>query len=80
MLPMRAQTSWLFSLAMKQIRIVRKEDLDTAGRRYACEWMEASLMNRWFLRTRLAEALEQYGPDSHWIETREKPATQAVPA
>lgn len=64
---------------MKQIRIARKESLDLGtGRRYVSEWMEASLMNRWFLRTRLAEALDAHGADSHWIETREKPASHPI--
>lgn len=28
-------------------------------------------MNRWFLKTRLAEALQAHGDGSHWIESRE---------
>lgn len=32
--------------------------------------MEASLMNRWLIKLRLAEALEAYGEGSHSIETR----------
>lgn len=58
---------------MKQIRIARENGLSgTATPRFTCEWMEASLMNRWLLKTRLTEALAEYGPGSHWIETREK--------
>lgn len=30
-------------------------------------------MNRWFLKTRLAEALAAHGPDSHRLETRPLP-------
>ena len=29
-------------------------------------------MNRWFLKSRLAEALAAHGPNSHWVETRDK--------
>lgn len=58
---------------MKQIRIAHKDtNTPVGGPRYVCEWMEASSMNRWFLKTRLAEALQTHGDGSHWIETREK--------
>lgn len=57
---------------MKQIRIARNDGTQASGeRRFICEWMEASLMNRWFLKTRLAEALQTHGDGSHWIESRE---------
>lgn len=42
------------------------------GQHFVCEWMEASSMNRWFLKTRLAEAVRSHGDGSHWIEFREK--------
>ncbi len=58
---------------MKQIRIVRKDSVyASCGPRFASEWMAASWMNRWFLKTRLAEALHTHGDGSHWIETQEK--------
>lgn len=57
---------------MNQIRIARKDGAQVPGApRFVCEWMEASLMNRWFLKTRLAEALQAHGDGSHWIESRE---------
>jgi hypothetical protein len=56
---------------MQQIRISCPAELPSPdGRRFDCQWMEASQMNRWFLKARLAEALAAHGPDSHWIETR----------
>ncbi len=58
---------------MQQIRIASTRGISsTDGQRFVCEWMEASLMNRWFLKTRLAEAVALHGPESHWVETREK--------
>lgn len=58
---------------MNQVRITRKDGVvPTDGQRFVCEWMEASLMNRWLLKTRLAEAVQTYGDGSHWIESREK--------
>jgi len=62
---------------MKQIRIsgtggVARID----GQRFVCEWMEASLMNRWLLKIRLAEALAAHGEGSHWVETRDKELAQ----
>lgn len=66
---------------MKQIRIANKESSTHAyGPRYVCEWMEASLMNRWFLKTRLEQALQTHGDGSHWIETREKVQAQELEA
>lgn len=63
----------LYSAGMKQIRIVRTGGIGmTDGRRFACEWMEASLNNRWFLRTRLDEALRVHGHGTHRIEIRDK--------
>jgi hypothetical protein len=65
---------------MKQIRISGTGDVSRSeGRRFVCEWMEASLMNRWLLKIRLAEALAAHGEDSHWVETRDK-ATVHEPA
>lgn len=56
---------------MQQIRITSKTGpVHPKGPRFVCEWMEASQMNRWFLRSRLAEAIAACGPESHWIETR----------
>lgn len=40
--------------------------------------MEGSMMNRWFLKARLAEALAAHGLDTHWIETRDKPRVEDV--
>lgn len=58
---------------MKQIKIVRNDKTAPSdGPRFVCEWMEASLMNRWFIKMRLAEALQAHGEGSHWIEAREK--------
>ena len=58
---------------MKQIRIAHNDSTTSSdGPRFVCEWMEASLMNRWFIKMRLAEALQAHGEGSHWIETREK--------
>lgn len=58
---------------MKQIRIASLGGFtNREGQRFVCEWMEASLMNRWFLKSRLAEALAAHGPNSHWVETRDK--------
>lgn len=49
--------------------------------RFTCEWMEASLMNRWLLRTRLEEALARHGAGSHRIELRDKQtASESVAA
>ena len=56
---------------MKQIRIASVGTVSEAeGRRFVCEWMEGSLMNKWFLKARLADALAVHGVDSHWIEAR----------
>jgi len=66
---------------MKQIRIARNDGVQASGeRRFICEWMEASLMNRWFLKTRLAEALQAHGDGSHWIESREMARVQETAA
>lgn len=63
---------------MKQIRIASQAALDTPpSPRFACEWMEASLMNRWLLKARLAEALAAHGAESHWIETRDHQRSEA---
>ncbi|WP_156373276.1 hypothetical protein [Pseudorhodoferax sp. Leaf267] len=57
---------------MQQVRIARKEGRTFAdARRFVSEWMEASSMNRWFLRARLSDALEVHGEGSHWIEVRD---------
>lgn len=63
---------------MKQIRIAQAEPAKSDDRRFACEWMEASLNNRWFLKTRLAEALRVHGPDTHQIELRDKVTGKAL--
>ncbi|KQP19287.1 hypothetical protein [Pseudorhodoferax sp. Leaf265] len=58
---------------MKQIRISGTGDVvRIEGQRFVCEWMEASLMNRWLLKIRLAEALAAHGEGSHWVEMRDK--------
>lgn len=60
---------------MKQIRIVEVAGFaQPDGKPFHCEWMEASLNNRWFLKTRLAEALCVHGPDTHQVELRDKVA------
>lgn len=57
---------------MKQIRISSTNDICRAeGQPFICGWMEASLMNRWLLKIRLAEALAAHGEGSHWVETRD---------
>lgn len=62
---------------MKQIRIVRDSgSVEGEDSRFTCEWMEASLMNRWLLKTRLDEALARHGAGSHRIESRDKQQTQ----
>ncbi len=64
---------------MKQIRISSHvESPPSNGQRFACEWMEASLMNRWLLKIRLAEALAAHGEGSHWVETRDKDLVREV--
>lgn len=65
---------------MQQIRISCSDhSVQTGMRRFDCEWMEGSQMNRWLLRARLAEALQTHGPHSHWLETRLKSeAAQAI--
>lgn len=67
---------------MKQIRIASTRDVaQNQGQRFVCEWMEGSLMNRWLLKNRLAEALEVHGAESHWIEVRDiQPVGQTAPA
>jgi hypothetical protein len=56
---------------MQQIRIASANDkAREQSQRFECEWMEASLMNRWLIKLRLAEAVEAHGADSHWVETR----------
>ena len=58
---------------MKQIRISGTGNVALFEReRFVCEWMEASLMNRWLLKIRLAEAVAAHGEGSHWVETRDK--------
>lgn len=70
----------MFTLeAMKQIRISSHvERPPSKGQQFVCEWMEASLMNRWLLKIRLAEALAAHGEGSHWVETRDKDAVREV--
>jgi hypothetical protein len=65
---------------MQQIRISCDDHSVHVGkRRFDCEWMEGSQMNRWLLRARLAEALAAHGPHSHRLETRLKSeAAQAI--
>lgn len=59
---------------MQQIRISSNTPAPSASAgRFDCEWMEACTMNQWFLKARLAEALAALGPDSHRLESREKP-------
>jgi len=67
---------------MKQIRISStREVAQNQGQRFVCEWMEGSLMNRWLLKNRLAEALEVHGEGSHWVESRDtEHVRQAAPA
>lgn len=66
---------------MKQIRIARNDSTTPSdGPRFVCEWMEASLMNRWFIKMRLAEALQTHGEGSHLIETREKAQAREMEA
>lgn len=67
---------------MKQIRISStREVAQQQGQRFVCEWMEASLMNRWLLKNRLAEAVEVHGAGSHWVESRDiQPVRQAATA
>jgi hypothetical protein len=58
---------------MKQIRIVCNDAVvPVTSLRFTTEWMEASLMNRWFLKMRLSEAVQTHGEGSHWVESREK--------
>ena len=40
---------------------------------YVCDWIPASLPNRWLLRMRLDEARKTHGQDAQWVETREMP-------
>jgi hypothetical protein len=62
---------------MKQIRISSHvERPPSKGQQFVCEWMEASLMNRWLLKIRLSEALSAHGEGSHWVETRDKEQTR----
>lgn len=64
---------------MKQIRIASVEAVsEIEGQRFVCEWMEGSLMNRWFLKARLAEALSVHGAESHWLETRAMERSQLL--
>ncbi|MGC3983992.1 MAG: hypothetical protein QM777_04255 [Pseudorhodoferax sp.] len=67
---------------MKQIRIAStREVAQNQGQRFVCEWMEGSLMNRWLLKNRLAEALEMHGAGSHWVEVRDtQTVREAAPA
>lgn len=66
---------------MKQIRIAHNDSTTPPdGPGFVCEWMEASLMNRWFIKMRLAEALQIRGEGSHWIETREKVGAREMEA
>lgn len=58
---------------MKEIRICCADSLTLGQKsRYACEWMHASLANRWLLKMRLSAARLAHGDDSHWVEMREK--------
>jgi hypothetical protein len=61
---------------MKQVRIATSLTAQLPTERFTCEWMEGSMMNRWLLKSRLAEALAAHGPDTHWIETRDKPRVE----
>nr|WP_145552307.1 hypothetical protein [Variovorax boronicumulans] len=61
---------------MKQVRIAASLTAQLPTDRFTCEWMEGSMMNRWFLKSRLAEALAAHGQDTHWIETRDKPRVE----
>ncbi|GHD04356.1 hypothetical protein GCM10007320_65150 [Pseudorhodoferax aquiterrae] len=63
---------------MKQVRIATSLPTQLPTERFSCEWMEGSMMNRWFLKARLAEALAAHGLDTHWIETRDKPRVEDV--
>lgn len=66
---------------MEQIRIASTQvQVSESGQRFVCEWMAGSLMNRWLLKNRLAEALRLHGPDSHWIETRDTHAVRETAA
>ncbi|GHC91493.1 hypothetical protein GCM10007320_40550 [Pseudorhodoferax aquiterrae] len=67
---------------VQQIRIsCDANSLHVGQRRFDCEWMEGSQMNRWLLRERLAQALAAHGPHSHWLETRLKSeAARAISA
>lgn len=56
---------------MQQIRIARDPDGPVFnGRDFTCELMEDCQMNRWLLKTRLAEAALACGVASHRLETR----------
>lgn len=65
---------------MKQVRIASSLAAQQPTERFTCEWMEASMMNRWLLRARLADALAAHGDQTHWIETRDKPVLQQIAA
>lgn len=72
-----------YARAMKQIRIASTREVaqNNQGQRFVCEWMEGSLMNRWLLKNRLAEALEVHGTGSHWVEVRDAhPVRHTAPA
>lgn len=60
---------------MKQVRIASSLSSLPIEQRFTCEWMEASTMNRWFLKARLADAVCMHGERTHWIETRDKTAS-----
>ncbi|PZP99170.1 MAG: hypothetical protein DI587_10955 [Variovorax paradoxus] len=63
---------------MQQVRISTSLPPQSPTERFTCEWMEGSMMNRWLLKGRLAEALAAHGERTHWIETRDKPLVQRM--
>lgn len=63
---------------MQQVRISTSLPPQSPTERFTCEWMEGSMMNRWLLKARLAEALVAHGERTHWIETRDKPSVERV--
>jgi hypothetical protein len=63
---------------MQQVRIATSLSSQKPTERYSCEWMEGSMMNRWLLKARLAEALAAHGQDTHWMETRDKPRVEVL--
>lgn len=67
--------------AMQELRIVSAAGLEYREEgRFVCDWMEGSLMNRWLIKIRLAQALDAYGVGSHKIETRPTERSRAMVA